>query len=53
MGEKDKMGNKIYEKNLLSEMKMFEGVDPKTLEDLWKVGKVCEYPKKFMLIRGL
>lgn len=25
MGEKDKMGNKIYEKNLLSEMKMFEG----------------------------
>lgn len=49
MGEKDKMGDKI--KNLLVEMKMFEGVEPKTLEYLWNAGKVCEYPKKFILIR--
>lgn len=49
---KDKMGDKMDKKNLLAEIKIFEGVEPKTIEYLWKVGKICEYPKKAILIRG-
>ena len=52
MNGKDKMGDKMYKKNLLAEMKIFEGVERKTIDYLWKVGKVCEYSKKTILIRG-
>lgn len=45
------MGKKV-ESNLLTQMQIFHGVEPKTLEYLWKAGKVCEYPKKTILIRA-
>lgn len=42
----------MNEKNLLTEMTFFQGVDSKTLETLWAIGKVYEYPKGTILIRG-
>lgn len=38
--------------NPLTEMAVFHGVAPETVEYLWKVGKVYEYPKGTVLIRG-
>lgn len=46
------MKDKIQQKNPLVELEIFNGVSAETLEYLWKVGKVYEYPKKTILIRG-
>lgn len=46
------MKNKVVKTNLLTELKFFDGVSPETLDYLWKVGKLYEYSKGTMLIRG-
>lgn len=46
------MTNKNTKMNLLTKMPFFDGVAPETLDYLWKVGKLYEYPKKTILIRG-
>lgn len=42
----------MEEKNLLIGLKLFSGVAPETLENLWKAGKVNEYTKGSILMRG-
>ncbi len=42
----------MKKKNPLAELTFFHGVAPETLEYLWKVGKVHEYAKGTILIRG-
>lgn len=46
------MKNKIIKRNPLIELTLFHGVASETLEDLWKAGKIYEYPKGTILIRG-
>lgn len=46
------MGEKTKKRNPFMEMPMFHGVASETVEYLWKVGKVQEYPKGTLLIRG-
>lgn len=50
--EKGKMEIKRMKRNLLKELSLFDGVAPETLEYLWKAGKVYEYPKGTILMRG-
>ena len=46
------MKNKIRKKNTLNELAIFRGVASETLEYLWNVGRVYEYPKNTLLMRG-
>lgn len=46
------MGDKKIQRNLLIEMPLFHDVAPETVEYLWRVGKVREYPKGTFLVRG-
>ena len=42
----------MNKKNPLIEMPLFDGVDSKTIKNIWAKGKVYEYPKGTILIRG-